>query len=503
MNTNLDFRKLLLSVILVLLMNSNESVSQITWERTSLNGSSFFNMTTTMDSGTVSTGHRWINSKTSLFLEKRGKSGDLVWNTVFDSNSNNGSAGYWIEETLDGGFIVSGDYSIASTDILLMKLNSQGIIQWYKTFGGPTVDQGYCVKQTSDKGFIVQCRVNSFSSNNDIMILKTDSLGNLQWQKLFNYSEEFFPSDMLIYNAGRYLFSGYLGGLGTLGQGRIKLIAIDQNGDSLWSKEHRVQHFVTTPYSSVVSSSGRIIISGELSFENKSFVMELDSLGNKIREWIFQYPGISDRARFIAESPGRGYILCSNAYSIFSPTTPNGNLYKDEGQPGFALLRLIGYDGELKFEKVRGFGSYTLRYESIANTYDGGFAISGYFYNSSEVGGYTVKTDSSGEFKPSLVMHSNEEVRSLKLFQNFPNPFNSSTNLRYSLSKASDIVITVYDIAGKLLFRSNNKRLAAGDHSFSLAVDKFASSSGILLYKIEAKNNHLEESLSGKMLYLK
>ena len=503
MNTISDLRILFLSAILVLLMNSAESVSQITWERTSINGSSFFNMTTTMDSGTVSTGRIWRSTDYRLFLEKRSRYGELVWNTVFDSNSNNGSVGFWVEETLDGGIIVTGYYSIASTDILLMKLNSQGIIQWYKTFGGPTVDQGYCVKQTSDKGFIVQCRVNSFSSNNDIMIIKTDSLGNLQWQKLFNYAEEFFPSDMLIYNAGRYLFSGGLGGLGPLGQGRIKLIAIDQNGDSLWSKEHRVQNFVTSPYSSVVSSSGRIIIAGELSFENKSFVMELDSLGNKLREWTFQYPGISDRARFIAESPGRGYVLCSNAYSIFSPTTQNGNRYKDEGQPGFAILRLIGYDGELKFEKVRGFGSYTLRYESIANTYDGGFAISGYFYNSSEVGGYTVKTDSSGEFKPSLVMHSNEEVRSLKLFQNFPNPFNSSTVLRYSILQTSVIAITVFDIAGKLLFRSNNKRLAAGDHTFSLAVDKFASSSGILLYKIEAKNNHLEESLSGKMLYLK
>ncbi|MBK9228833.1 MAG: T9SS type A sorting domain-containing protein [Ignavibacteria bacterium] len=503
MNTNSDMRILFLSAILVLLMNSADSVSQITWERTSLNGSSFFHLTTTRDSCTVSTGRIWTSTDYRLFLEKRSRYGELVWSTVFDSNSNNGSAGFWVEETLDGGIIVTGYYSIASTDILLMKLNSQGIIQWYKTFGSSDVDQGYCIKQTSDKGFIVQCRVNSFSSNNDIMIIKTDSLGNLQWQKLFDYAQDFLPSDMLIYNAGRYLFSGGLEALRSIGTRQNKTHC--NRSERRFVVEQRAQSskLCDFTYSSVVSSSGRIIIAGELSFENKSFVMELDSLGNKLREWTFQYPGISDRARFIAESKGRGYVLCSNAYTIFSPTTQNGNRYKDEGQPGFAILRLIGYDGELKFEKVRGFGSYTLRYESIANTYDGGFAISGYFYNSSEVGGYTVKTDSSGEFKPSLVMHSNEEVRSLKLFQNFPNPFNSSTVLRYSILQTSDIAITVFDIAGKLLFRSNNKRLAAGDHTFSLAVDKFASSSGILLYKIEAKNNHLEESLSGKMLYLK
>lgn len=489
MNTISDLRILFLSAILILLMNSAESVSQITWERTSINGSSFFNMTTTMDSGTVSTGRIWRSTDYRLFLEKRSRYGELVWNTVFDSNSNNGSVGFWVEETLDGGIIVTGYYSIASTDILLMKLNSQGIIQWYKTFGGPTVDQGYCVKQTNDKGFIVQCRVNSFSSNNDIMIIKTDSLGNLQWQKLFDYAQDFLPSDMLIYNAGRYLFSGGLGGLGPLGQGRIKLIAIDQNGDSLWSKEHRVQNFVTSPYSSVVSSSGRIIIAGELSFENKSFVMELDSLGNKLREWTFQYPGISDRARFIAESKGRGYVLCSNAYSIFSATTQNGNRYKDEGQPGFAILRLIGYDGELKFEKVRGFGSYTLRYESIANTYDGGFAISGYFYNSSEVGGYTVKTDSSGEFKPSLVMHSNEEVRSLKLFQNFPNPFNPSTTIRFDIKTSGNVSLKVFDILGREVAVLVDENLRAG--SYEQVFDAKDLPSGVYVYSLNVDGKQI------------
>ncbi|MGB3016797.1 MAG: T9SS type A sorting domain-containing protein [Ignavibacteria bacterium] len=489
MNTISDLRILFLSAILILLMNSAESVSQITWERTSINGSSFFNMTTTMDSGTVSTGRIWRSTDYRLFLEKRSRYGELVWNTVFDSNSNNGSVGFWVEETLDGGIIVTGYYSIASTDILLMKLNSQGIIQWYKTFGGPTVDQGYCVKQTNDKGFIVQCRVNSFSSNNDIMIIKTDSLGNLQWQKLFDYAQDFLPSDMLIYNAGRYLFSGGLGGLGPLGQGRIKLIAIDQNGDSLWSKEHRVQNFVTSPYSSVVSSSGRIIIAGELSFENKSFVMELDSLGNKLREWTFQYPGISDRARFIAESKGRGYVLCSNAYSIFSATTQNGNRYKDEGQPGFAILRLIGYDGELKFEKVRGFGSYTLRYESIANTYDGGFAISGYFYNSSEVGGYTVKTDSSGEFKPSLVMHSNEEVRSLKLFQNFPNPFNPSTTIRFDIKTSGNVSLKVFDILGREVAVLVDENLRAG--SYEQVFDAKDLPSGVYVYSLNVDGKEI------------
>ena len=182
-------------------------------------------------------------------------------------------------------------------------------------------------------------------------------------------------------------------------------------------------------------------------------------------------------------------IMPSYCIGIFSATTQNGNRYKDEGQPGFAILRLIGYDGELKFEKVRGFGSYTLRYESIANTYDGGFAISGYFYNSSEVGGYTVKTDSSGEFKPSLVMHSNEEVRSLKLFQNFPNPFNPVTTIKFDIRSLGNVSLKVFDVLGREIAVLVDQNLRAG--TYERVFDARDLPSGVYVYSLNVDGKQI------------
>jgi hypothetical protein len=49
-----------------------------------------------------------------------------------------------------------------------------------------------------------------------------------------------------------------------------------------------------------------------------------------------------------------------------------------------------------------------------------------------------------------------------KLFSAFPNPFNPSTNLRYSMKEAGDVSIEVYNVKGQLLKSFNNNHNQAG-----------------------------------------
>jgi len=47
--------------------------------------------------------------------------------------------------TSDGGYIVSGltvTYGAGSTDAWVVKIDSNGVIQWQKAFGGPYEDSG-------------------------------------------------------------------------------------------------------------------------------------------------------------------------------------------------------------------------------------------------------------------------------------------------------------------------------------------------------------------------
>ncbi|MBN2413466.1 beta-propeller domain-containing protein [candidate division KSB1 bacterium] len=84
------------------------------------------------------------------------------------------------------------------------------------------------------------------------------------------------------------------------------------------------------------------------------------------------------------------------------------------------------------------------------------------------------------------------------LMQNFPNPFNPVTKIRYSLPEAASVTLTVYDILGKqVTVIVDGVRQQAGWYSYEFDAGSFAS--GLYLYKLETP----ETTLVRKMLYVK
>jgi O-glycosyl hydrolase len=60
--------------------------------------------------------------------------------------------------------------------------------------------------------------------------------------------------------------------------------------------------------------------------------------------------------------------------------------------------------------------------------------------------------------------HDNRPDR-IRLFQNFPNPFNPKTHIRFHLPEACDVMITVYDLRGQEIRILANSFFQAGSHS--------------------------------------
>ncbi len=73
---------------------------------------------------------------------------------------------------------------------------------------------------------------------------------------------------------------------------------------------------------------------------------------------------------------------------------------------------------------------------------------------------------------------------SFELSQNFPNPFNPTTTINYSVSKAGIIVINVYDLLGEKVKTLVNENKPAGN--YSVKFNGALLPSGVYIYRLQA-----------------
>ncbi len=84
-----------------------------------------------------------------------------------------------------------------------------------------------------------------------------------------------------------------------------------------------------------------------------------------------------------------------------------------------------------------------------------------------------------------------------QLFQNFPNPFNSSTAIKFYLPRAENVTIKIYDLSGQELETLIKSSFSAGQHKLYWSPKNLPS--GIYFYQMQAG----QFSASRKMIYAK
>jgi hypothetical protein len=116
-----------------------------------------------------------------VYLIKTDSQGDTLWTKTYGSSDNDYANS--IQETFNGGFIIIGwtfSFGAGSADVYLIKTDSIGDSLWTKTYGGIDGDVGWSGQQTLDGGFIITGVTGSFGSGGgDVYLIKTDSLGNV------------------------------------------------------------------------------------------------------------------------------------------------------------------------------------------------------------------------------------------------------------------------------------------------------------------------------------
>jgi hypothetical protein len=186
----------------------------------------------------------------SVWLVKIDEFGNVEWNRTFDTEtgSYHGSS---LVQTSDGGYALAGhsvSFQEEDSDLLLIKTDSYGNMQWNKSYGssaGESDPQGFI--QTLDGGFaLASKRFPSGSSYVDAWLIKTDESGNLEWNSIFGGAGMDYPTSLVQLTNGKFVLSGCTDSYGNGGYD-FWLIETDNSGNLEWNRTYGTTDMDTTP----------------------------------------------------------------------------------------------------------------------------------------------------------------------------------------------------------------------------------------------------------------
>ena len=298
-----------------------------------------------------------------------------------------------VKQTTDGGYIVAGytgSFGAGSSDVYILKLNSDGSLAWQKTFGGTGYDEAYSIQQTTDGGYIVAGKTYPFRAGDyDIYILKLNSDGSLVWSKTFGgtgYDEAYSIQQT---TDGGYIVAGLTGSFGAVWYDAY-VLKLDSDGSLEWQKTFGGSGN-DWAYSIQETRDGGYIVAGLTGSFGAvwydAYVLKLDSDGSLAWQQMFGEDGY-DAAYSIQQTTDGGYIV-AGVTGLFGSGSDDAYILK------------LNSDGSLAWQKTFG-GSGSDLANSIQQTTDGGYIVAGVtkLFGAAYDDVYIFKLDSNGELHP-------------------------------------------------------------------------------------------------------
>jgi len=172
----------------------------------------------------------------NVYLIKTDANGDSLWTRLLGAGGDDEANS--VQETSDGNFIIAGytnSYGAGNYDYFLAKIDNNGNILWSNAYGTLQDELGYFVQETTDKGFIFSGAAAALNSTIDAYVIKTDSVGAVQWSNYYGTLSTDWGYMMRQTNDSGYVLTGYVGaGAAT----DILLIKTDKLGDTAWTRTY-------------------------------------------------------------------------------------------------------------------------------------------------------------------------------------------------------------------------------------------------------------------------
>ena len=254
-----------------------------------------------------------------IWLIKTTPDGDTIWTKTYGESGDD--FGYQLRQTEDNGFIIAGATqsfgSAGGLDFCLIKTDEDGNQLWVKTFGFQNDDMGYSLELTMDGGYILAGEKDAYpEADSDVWIVKTDSIGQMQWEKSYGIETEDERAYTIKQTAdGGYILGGQKGCSG-FSSCDAWLLKLNSLGDTLWTKKFVTPSWSSSFHSIIEVNNSEYVMTG-LHWVTGEYwdvwLLKTDSLGNEIWSRTYDYQNDYDIGYSVQQTIDGGYIVCGSA----------------------------------------------------------------------------------------------------------------------------------------------------------------------------------------------
>jgi hypothetical protein len=252
----------------------------------------------------------------AAWLIKTDVIGNIEWyNTYGEDGILNIDVAYSVEQTDDGGYIFTGNtlsYGAIGSDLWLVKTDNVGNEEWNKIYGGKGRDHGYQVLQADDGGYVAAGYTDSYGAGSqDFYLLKTDSNGNEEWYRTYGGAESEGCWSVDKTDDGGYILTGVISSY-AVGNHNLWLVKTDSNGVEEWNRTYGSVGAEANGNSVQQTSDSGYIVTGVKSVEGQGrVVLLLKTDSNGIMEWnkTFGEPSKHYWGNEVQQTNDGGYII--------------------------------------------------------------------------------------------------------------------------------------------------------------------------------------------------
>jgi len=332
-----------------------------------------------------------------------------------------------IIQSSDGGFVIAGyttSFGAGQRDAFLVKLDSLGNILWQKTYGTTLLEQAYSVKETYDGGLIISAFIYAATAN--LFLIKTNQNGDTLWTKNIGLSGNDFGTNIQLADDGGFLIVGYTDSNISNGDRDVWLLKLDSIGTVLWQRTYGGTD-ADEGFKLLKLSNDNLLISGySQSFsggDRDGWIVKTDSSGNFIWSKGFG-SGSYDEFTAAAEDENRNLYLIGT-----TETSGDRDLWIVKTDSGGNHLFTESYGG-----------SHWEWGHDIKKTNDGNFIVTG--FNQSNSSGlrqlWILKIDQQGDTLWTKLIRSTNGSEGYSVIQTQDNRY-AVTGVASSSGTGSDV----------------------------------------------------------------